>query len=760
VARKDESGGLPSKADILRFIEKSDGKTGKNEIARAFRVKGGDRQELKVLLREMSDEGLLARGRKKRVTVPGKLPPVTVLDIVDRDTDGELIARPARWDEDGPPPPIVLAPPSGGKDETRGAALGIGERVLARLSRLTGEDSRYAYEARIIRRLGHSVHRVLGVYRVLGTEGRVHPVDRKSRFELRVRPEDTQGAKTGDLVFAELKAQPGREAGLGLKPARIQERLGSLDDPRSISLIAIHMHGIPTEFPAEAVKEAAAARPVSLGERRDLRDVPLVTIDPEDARDHDDAVYAEADSDPQNPGGFVVWVAIADVAHYVTPGSALDREALKRGNSTYFPDRVVPMLPERLSTVLCSLTEGDERACLAARMVFDAEGRKKSHRFHRGLMRSPASLSYGAVQDAVDGKPDAKTRPLLASVIRPLYAAYAVLEKGRRARSPLDLDLPEFRIEIGDDGNVGAIAARDRLDAHRLIEEFMIQANVAAAETLEGRHAPVMYRVHEPPARDKLVALSEFLKSIGVDIPKGQGLTTKQFNQILKKAEQSEIAQMVSEIVLRSQSQAYYGPRNLGHFGLNLSRYAHFTSPIRRYADLVVHRSLIRALKFGSDGLDDTEISTLVRIGEEISALERRSMAAERESKDRYVAAFMKDRLGAEFAGRIAGVTRFGLFVRLTETGADGLIPIGALGNEYFHHDERAHALIGGQTGLTFRLGAPVTVRLIEAAPVTGGLRFELIEGGVPGAAPKGKRGRVGKAPRPKTGRKPAKRRG
>jgi ribonuclease R len=681
----------------------------------------------------MSDDGLLARGKKKRVAIPGKLPPVTVLDVVDRDPDGELIARPARWDEDAPPPRIVLAP----LDKTPGPALGIGERVLARLSRVEEKDSPYAYEGRIIRRLGHSAHRVLGVYRQLGLEGRVHPVDRKSRFELRVRSDETNGAKTGDLVFAELRGESDRR--LGLKQARIQERLGSLEDPRSISLIAVHMHGIPTEFPAAVLKEAEDAKPVALGERRDLRDLPLVTIDPDDARDHDDAVYAEMDDNPANPGGVVIWVAIADVAHYVTPGSALDREALKRGNSTYFPDRVIPMLPERLSTVLCSLTEGDERACLAVRMVFDSEGRKRSHRFSRGLMRSPASLTYSQVQAAIDGAPDAQTGALLESVIKPLYAAFAILDKEKNARSPLDLDLPEFRVEIGANGHVAGIAQRARLDAHRLIEEFMIQANVAAAEALEERHAPVMYRVHEPPAVEKLVAFSEFLKSIGINVPKGQGLTTKQFNQVLKKAEASNISEMVSEIILRTQSQAYYAPRPPGHFGLHLQRYAHFTSPIRRYADLVVHRSLIRSLKLSEYEGDLPDLSALSRIGEEISALERRSMAAERESKDRYIAAFMQDRLGGEFVGRISGVTRFGLFVRLLESGADGLIPISSLGQEYFHHEEHAHALIGQQTGLTFKLGAKLTVRLIEAAPITGGLRFELVEGGVPGEKPRGK---------------------
>jgi len=739
--------GLPSKTEILSFLQSAEGKVGKREIAKAFNVKGDDRMALKAMLREMSDEGLVARGRKKRIAAPGKLPSVAVLDVTERDTDGELVCKPARWEMEEPPPAIVLAP----SDPIPGPALGIGERVLARLTRLPVGESHYAYEAKIIRRLGHSAHRVLGLYRAPGPkarEGRIVPVDRKSRFELLVRPEDAGDAKSGDLVFAELKTGA-PEHRMGLKPARVTERLGSLDDPKSISLIAVHMHGIPTEFPASALREAEAAKDPGLKGRRDLRELPLVTIDPEDARDHDDAVYAEPDRDPQNPGGWVVWVAIADVAHFVTPGSALDKEALKRGNSCYFPDRVVPMLPERLSAGLCSLEAEKDRACLAVRMVFDTDGEKRSHQFSRGLMRSPASLSYAQVQAAMDGQPDAVTEPILQGVIRPLYAAFAALERAREKRSPLDLDLPEFKIELGKDGKVKAIGTRTRLAAHRLIEEFMIQANVAAAETLESRRQPVMYRVHEPPAREKLVALAEFLETIGVKVQKGQSLSPKQFNHILKRAEADEMSQMVSEIVLRTQTQAYYGPNNLGHFGLHLRRYAHFTSPIRRYADLLVHRSLVRGLDLGDDGLTESEIAHFPKIGEEISQLERRAMAAERDSNDRYVAAFMQDRLGAEFEGRISGVTRFGLFVKLTETGADGLVPIASIGREFFHHDESAHALIGSETGLTFRLGTTVTVRLVEAAPVTGGLRFELLEGGAPGQRPaRGhKSGRKGKPP-------------
>ncbi len=742
--------GLPDPSEIVEFLKSADGKMSKREIARAFGVKGDDRQALKALLRDMGDEGLIARGRKKRVSVPGALPPVAVLDIFERDPDGELIARPAQWDNDALPPKVVLSP----LDERRGPALGIGERVLARITEMTDPTSAYAYEGRIMRRLGHSAHKVLGVYRDNGREGRVTPVDRKSRFEITIPHADANGAQSGDLVFVDMKGG----AGVGLKRGHVRERLGSLDDPRTISLIAVHMHGIPTEFPAAALAQAENAKPVALGAREDLRKVPLVTIDPVDARDHDDAVWAGPDEDAANSGGHVVIVAIADVAHYVTPGSALDKEALKRGNSAYFPDRVIPMLPERLSNTLCSLEEDRDRAVLAVRMVFDRNGVKRGHRFLRGLMRSAASLSYEQAQAAADGRPDANldaNRP----AIRALFDAYDALKRARDARAPLDLDLPEFKVEISPEGHVAAIAPRARLEAHKLIEEFMIQANVAAAESLEEHRVPLLYRVHEPPAREKLIAFSDFLKTIDVNVPKAQGLTTKDFNQVLGRAHEREIGEMVSEIVLRTQSQAYYAPLNKGHFGLNLRKYAHFTSPIRRYADLVVHRALIRGLKFGPDGLTEEEISNLGHIGEDISAMERKAMAAERDSNDRYIAAFMADRLGATFAARIVGVTRFGLFVRLADTGADGLVPIGGLGNEYFHHDERAHALVGAATGLTFRLGDLVTVRLVEATPVTGGLRFELMEGGRPGKVPPRDRNARARAPARQRTQRGAKRR-
>ena len=499
-----------------------------------------------------------------------------------------------------------------------------------------------------------------------------------------------------------------------------------MDAPGAISLISIHTHGIPDGFPADAIEEAEQAKKPTLRGRTDLRKLPLVTIDPDDARDHDDAVHAEPD--PDRPGGWIVTVAIADVAAYVRHGSALDREAYARGNSTYFPDRVAPMLPEALSADLCSLREGENRACMAVRMRFNEQGVKTDHTFVRGLMRSAARLTYGQVHEAIEGRPDEKTAPLVESLIKPLYAAYAVMKKGRAARDPLDLNMPERRVRIGADGKISSIELRQSLSSMQLIEEMMIQANVAAAETLEQNRVPTLYRVHDEPSKEKLEALGDFLDSIGIPFAKGQKLEPRIFNRFLRDQKDGPFAPLINEIVLRSQSQAIYSADNIGHFGLHLQRYAHFTSPIRRYADLIVHRGLIRALGLGKDGLTDGETHQLPEIGERISAHERRSMVAEREAVDRYLAAYMSDRIGLVMGARISGVTAFGLFVRLDDTGADGLILIRSLGQEFFRHDETRHALVGTRSGDTYSLGDPVKVKLLEAAPLTGGLRFSIEE--------------------------------
>ena len=715
--RPDDTPKPLDKERVLEALAKQPHGT-KRDIARALGVKGNDRIALKRILKELEADGTISRTGKRAYSKPGQLPEVAVLEIIGQDPDGELMARPARWEGEDEPPSIYVVL---GRDVD--AAPGRGERVLARLS-----ETKNGYEARIIKKLGASAHRVLGVYRAGERGGRIAPIDRKTRAEFTVDTRDAGGAKNNELVLAEPLA--GRAS--GFPRARIVERLGNMDAPKAISLIAIHAHGIPTDFPKAVVDEAERAKEAPPRGRTDLRKFPLVTIDPEDARDHDDAVWAGPDDDPANKGGHIVIVAIADVAYYVTPNSELDREAWRRGNSAYFPDRVVPMLPERLSADLCSLVDNEDRPCLAVRMIFDKNGNKKRHEFLRATMRSAATITYQEAQRAFEGKPDAAHREIHKAALAPLWNAYQSLVIARDKRDPLDLDLPERRVIIGEDGKVKSIAFRDRLESMRVIEELMIQANVAAAESLEKAKMPLLYRVHEHPSKEKLFAFSDYLRTIGMSFAKGQVIKPGVFNRILAQAKQSPNAEVMNDVVLRTQAQAIYSPDNIGHFGLNLQRYAHFTSPIRRYADLIVHRALIRALKLGDDGLTDGEIAKLGDTAEHISMCERRAMAAERDSTERYVAAFMKEREGAVFQARVTGVTRFGLFVRLKDTGAEGLLPARTLGHEYFHHDEKRHALVGDRSGTKYSLGDILTVRLVEAAPLTGGLRFELTEHNAP----------------------------
>ncbi len=730
---------LPSKEEIAAFIAEQAGKVGKREIGRAFGIKGGAAKiELKALLKEMEREGTVSR-KRGRVHRPGQLPSVVLADITRRDDDGDLIARPTEWDEreHGPTPEILVVIPRRGKKPEH--APGVGDRALLRTEKNTDEGP--SHTGRVIKLLSRESQRQLGIYRTKRSGGGfIEPVDKKKIGRpLDVADGEEGGAKDGDLVSIDVLKQ-GR---FGVPTARVREKLGSLTSEKAVSLIAIHTHGIPHVFPKDVLAEADAAREATMSGREDWRKVPLVTIDPADARDHDDAVFAEPDSDPANPGGFIVIVAIADVAAYIRPGSPLDREAFLRGNSVYFPDRVVPMLPERISNDLCSLRPNENRPALAVRMVIGADGRKKSHTFHRVMMRSAAKLAYPQAQAAIDGAPDETTGPLLDKVLRPLWGAYALVKKARETRAPLDLDLPERKILLDENSNIASVIVPPRLDAHRLIEEFMILANVAAAETLTAKRVPLVFRVHDAPSLEKVAALREFLDSLDISLPKADTLKPSHFNRILKQVEGTDHQQIVNEVILRSQAQAEYSPENYGHFGLNLRKYAHFTSPIRRYADLIVHRGLIRAHGFGDDGLpDDVTNETLAETGAAISAAERRAMAAERETVDRLIAHHLADRVGTRFLGRVSGAVSSGLFVTLNETGASGFVPASTLGTDYFVHDEARHALIGERTGEAFRLGDEVEVRLVEAAPVAGALRFEVLSEGRKMTPPgRGKRG-------------------
>ncbi len=730
---------LPSREEILAFIareraaaEASAGaipaKIGKREIARAFGITGSDRIDLKRILKELESEGAVER-RGRTLRKAGALPDVVLADVTTRDRDGDLIAEPVEWDtvEYGPAPRILVRVPR--KPRPGEPIPGLNDRALLRVEPVRHvERGAPPYTGRVLKLVSKARTQVLGVFRALPDGGgRLIPIAKKGQpSELEIPPGYEGDALDGDLVAVDLQ----RERRFGLPVAKVREKLGSVKSEKAISLIAIHTHSIPHEFRSDTIAEAESAREATMDLREDWRALPLITIDPADAKDHDDAVHAEPDADPTNEGGFIITVAIADVAAYVRPNRPLDREALDRGNSVYFPDRVVPMLPERISNDLCSLKPLVDRPALAVRMVIGKDGYKRSHTFHRIMMRSAAKLAYAQAQAAIDGHTDEVTLPILESVLRSLWTAYGALKLEREQRSPLDLDLPERKILLKPDGSVDRVIVPPRLDAHKLIEEFMILANVAAAETLERKQQQLIYRAHDEPTQEKINALAEFLSTIGIKLAKGEAMRPHHFNRILDRVRDTEHMHVVNEIVLRSQAQAEYTSENYGHFGLHLKRYAHFTSPIRRYADLIVHRALIRALDLGPDGMPDMTPDQLAEIAERISVAERRAMAAERETVDRLIATHLADRIGATFQARIGGVTKVGLFVKLSETGADGFIPAATLGADYFRYDETLHALIGSRTGEMHRLGDTVEVRLVEVSPFAGAMRFELLSEG------------------------------
>ncbi|HHL42781.1 MAG TPA: ribonuclease R [Hellea balneolensis] len=738
---------------ILKAVREGEGRYTKRDLVRTLGLSGDERRDLNTLLKDMVRQGQLIKSERKTYRTAESLPSVAVLSVERIDDSGDLIAQPAKWDAEGEPPEILILEEKGkgARAKHMYAKLGLGDRVLCKLTK-----TKRGYIAHIIRLLGKAPRLQLGVV-VRGGRGlRIRPVEKGSRYDH--LPERGVQLKEGDLVRYSLSSARHK----GDRIARIVETLGRADGPKAASLISLYAHNIPTGFSQDELQEAQTLKlPTVSKYREDLRDLAFVTIDPVDAKDFDDAIYAHKDDDAQNPGGFIVWVAIADVSAFVTPGSSLDKTAFKKGNSVYLPDRVEPMLPERLSADLCSLRPHEDRACLAVRMRFDKTGVKTGHKFVRGLMCSHARLTYAQVQKVFEGQrePSAKN---VRSVLEDIWAAYEVVREARHRRGPLEIDMPERKVKLDTKGRVVAIEVRERFDAHKLVEEFMIQANVAAAEALDKKNAPLIYRVHEPPSYEKIQGLADFLPALGLKWTMGERVTPKRFNRLIEmaKAKDKDLIETISMSVLRSQMQAYYSPKNGGHFGLNLTHYAHFTSPIRRYADLVVHRALIGAFGLGAGGISDEEISRLQEISEHISDTERKAMAAERDATDRYIAAYLAGRVNEDFEGHIAGVTRAGLFVQLRETGADGFVPISSLGLERFICDEKSKSLIGAETGGTYKFGAKVRVRLLEAMPLKGGLIFEMLSKPEKGKIPKRSgRNNRGRKYGHKRGNKPRRRR-
>jgi ribonuclease R len=700
--------GLPSRQAILDFIATSDTPAGKREIARAFGLHGADKIALKALLKDMGDEGLIDSAPGRAFHKMGGVPKVTVLRITDVDDGGNVWAVPERWEAEGIPAPRLRV-----REKGRKSALGVGDRILART-----EEAGKGWIAHPMKSLARGEELMLGVLHQEGSKLWLQGIEKKDRSSLMVS--DAGGGEAGDLVLAEKAGRPPRIT------ARVTQILGDPMAPRSFSLIAIHKLGIPNVFGEDVLEESERVAKLPLGgDREDLRHLPIVAIDPADARDHDDAVWAAPDDDPKNAGGWKAIVAIADVSFYVRPGSALDRGARKRGNSVYFPDRVVPMLPEELSADICSLKEGEDRAALACHMTIGKDGQIRDWRFTRAVIRVAANLAYEDAQAMMDGTLDDPHRATLA----PLWDCWAALYKAREKREPLDLDLPERRIVLDEKGRILSVAPRERLDAHKLIEDYMIAANVAAAKALEAKKAPVMYRIHEPPSREKLVALKDYLKTFDVEMALGQVIRPATFNRVIALVGEADHKPQVMEQVLRTQTQAYYGPGNHGHFGLALGSYAHFTSPIRRYADLIVHRALVGAYKLGEGELSAADAANMEQVGETISKLERRAMEAERDTIDRYVAAYLSERVGEVVEARITGVLNFGFFATVEGVGGDGLVPVRDLGREYFRFDEATHSLTGEHSGDSFTIGQRLELRLAEANVVSGALRFELPEG-------------------------------
>lgn len=712
---------FPSMDDLVAYLNDNPGKVGKRELARAFHIKGDDRSKLKDMLKELKHSGKTEKAVGKKLILADGLPETCPCLITGTDSDGELVARPLNWNKQTPCPQILITDLGRLRPAPR-----EGDMVMLKLA---PKGKRFFHGA-VVRRLSEKPNRVVGLFDTTsGKGGRILSVDRRLHQNYIVDRAHTGKAKNGDVVIAEVaqNAFGGTE-----KYAKIIQVIGPANAPRAASLIALHLHGIPVEFTEDALKQAEKSKLPDMKKRSDLRDIPLVTIDGEDARDFDDAVFAEPDEDKKNKDGFHIIVAIADVAYFVRPHTALDDCARERGNSVYFPDRCIPMLPEKLSADLCSLKPDVDRPCLAAHLWINKNGKLIKYKFVRAMMRSAARLNYHEVQNVFDGKMPEMNKELRAHILD-LKAAYEVLAQAREKRSALDLDVIEREIELNDKGQVASIMPRERLDSHKTVEEFMILANVAAAEALEEYGVPAMYRIHEPPSAEKAVALQSFLATIGIKAGKTGKLNGDDLNKILDKVRGTPRALMVNELVLRTQSQARYSPENLGHFGLALEKYAHFTSPIRRYADLLVHRGLISALRLGNDGLIDEDgdlTADLEDLGDHISATERRAAAAERDAEERYLSAYLKDRIGERFGGTINGVSRFGLFVTIDDIGAEGLIPISTLPNDYYVCEEERHRLFGSSTGNTYELGEHIFMTLAEASPVTGGLLFHILDAG------------------------------
>lgn len=665
------------------------------DIAALLGVSGEQRHRaLRKRLAELIRDGRLLLNRRNEYCLLAKLDAVSGVVSAHRDGYGFVIPDTGGTD--------IYLPPG----EMR--QLLDGDRVAIRI---TGRGPRGRKSGTVVEVLARGKQHVVGRYQREHGIGYVIEAGRGGGHFV-VADHYRGEARPGQFVKIEIITYPSatREA-----QGRVLRVLGNPeDDPAVATDVALEIFGLSAVFPGEARRAATEwgteVRAADRAGREDLRDLPLVTIDGADARDFDDAVYAE----PLG-SGFRLVVAIADVSHYVRPGDALDVEASRRGTSVYFPDRVVPMLPEQLSNGLCSLNEGVDRLCLVCDMQVSASGEVRQSRFYRAVMRSRQRLVYEDVQAARDGagEPRHRLRGVMQQV-NDLYGVFSALSHQRKGRGALDLDLPEVRIELGSDGRIDNISLRRRTDAHRLIEECMIAANVQAAKYLSRHRLPTLYRVHAGPDEEKFENVRLMLQALGVKVSEQVGSRTRELNRVLSGLKQRPDYPVLASAVLRTMAQAVYQPANIGHFGLALSTYTHFTSPIRRYPDLLVHRGIGHLLDAGKPAAFTYDIAAMETLGKLSSERERRADEASRHVEARYKCAWVKERIGAVREGVITGVTHFGLFVTLTDLNVDGLVHVTSLRNDYYHLQQGGLRLTGERTGQSFALGDLVKVRILR----------------------------------------------
>lgn len=594
-------------------------------------------------------------------------------------------------------------------------ALAQGDRFIAKLS--CQKETWWAKPLSRTLVAGVEVEQIHGVIEERDGRFYIKSAEKNSRMDYLL---DRLGnSRVGDFVKVALIGER------KFKQAKIIKNYGRFNVAKSTDLIVLEKYHISDVFPEAVVKEAARCPEFHRQGREDLTNLPLVTIDGDDSKDFDDAVYAE-----KTAGGFKLIIAIADVAFYVRPGSELDREAYRRGNSVYLPNMVVPMLPEALSNDLCSLRPKEIRPCLACFIEIDNDGNLKNFDFKRALMKSAARLTYREVQKAFEGTHSLQTLGLFKTVIQPLYEAYFALNKARKKRGTLEIEPTEVSVKVDSDGHILSIAKAEHFTSHEIVEEFMIAANVAAAKRLQQTKLPVMFRIHEKPLEEKLKDIEPLLHNLHMKLPDYPALCPQHFNNILAECRKHNLSAGINDLILRLQCQAKYSPENIGHFGLALNDYAHFTSPIRRYADLLIHRALIKACEMpdGGELEKNADIKLFKEIGEHLCATERAAAQAERDTVARYLSSYLEPSVGLDFDVKISGLTTAGIFVCVENLGADGLIPMRTLPADNYQLSSGNSEMVGAANGRRFLMGDMLKARLIEASSLTGALAFKLVD--------------------------------